>query len=416
MGCGQSSSTAAPRPVATAAVPQEPKYAGPPVTYNIVNIDVPHEAQTGLAFGPQVEFKTLTGSIYLPALTNMYDLGFRMSTFNVSPGSMTASGFVSLKMETKLKTQGIFHKVSDEEKGKWKLCMEKSCLPQQVFATGLLQIGGTVTSQPTHIFQTIEKLSVDGGRLISIEVTGGSFSGASAAPAATMGMGAQPSMSLYGHSPNTLLCVDIFYDMPTTPGGEKYTYQIVPAQMSAVLKTMTGAIGGSWSVTFDWANIVGPYLSQGWKLVEVFLDQNNKSFSDRAFMASKITSEVGAMFIFEKPLSKINDNTPVYEAKMVEYKAPGKMKMTGIGKTTIEVNANWDSVIAQEGQNGWEIVRILQTPATIFKQSLSMTPEFGWMHFIYFQRKIMTAAPEPELQKTDEPPAPVMPPQQQESS
>lgn len=211
--------------------------------------------------------------------------------------------------------------------------------------------------------------------------------------------------------------------MPTAPG-EKYTYQIVPAQLSAVLKTMTGAIGGSWNVTFEWGHITSAYLTQGWKLVEIFLDQNNKSFSDRAFMASKVTSEVGAMFIFEKPLSKINDNTPVYELKMVEYRAPGKMKMTGIGKTTIEVNANWDSVIAQEGQNGWEVVRILQTPATVFKQSLSMTPEFGWVHYIYFQRKILMAPPQvPEQtvappsvqqQQTDEPPAIVQPPQQQE--
>ncbi|XP_060063055.1 uncharacterized protein LOC132543557 [Ylistrum balloti] len=417
MGCGQSSSAAAPRPAggAAAAVQQEPKYAGPPVTYNIVNIDVPHESQTGLLFSPEMAFNTLTGSVYLPALTNMYDLGFRMSTFNVSPGSMTASGFVSLKLESKLRTQGIFHQVTEEEKGKWKLCMEKSSLPQQVFGTGLLKIGGTSSTQPIHIFQTIDRISNEGGRLVSIEVTGGSFTGASAAPvSATMGMGTQPSMMLYGHSPSTLLCVDIFYEMPTTQGGEKYMYQIVPAQMSAVLKTLTGAIGGSWTVTFDWMNIVGPYLSQGWKLVEVFLDQNNKSFSDRAFMASKITSEVGAMFIFEKPLSKANDNTPVYEAKMVEYRAPGKMKMAGIGKTTIEVNANWDSVIAQEGQNGWDLVRILQTPATIFKQSLSMTPEFGWVHYIYFQRKIMQAPA--EQQSTDEPPAPVLPPQEQETN
>ncbi|XP_033733791.1 uncharacterized protein LOC117322932 [Pecten maximus] len=413
MGCGQSSSTAAPRPVA--AVAQEPKYAGPPVTYNFVNIEVPHEAQTGFIFSPELQFKTLTGTVYLPALTNLYDLGFRMSTFNVSPGSMTASGFMSLKVESRLKTQGIFHQVTDEERGKWKLCMEKTCIPQQVFGTGLLQIGGTVASQPIHILQTIEKVSHDGGRLIGIEVTGGSFSGASAAPvSATMGMGAgQPSMMLYGHSPNTLLCADIFYEMPTTPGGEKYMYQVVPAKMTAVLKTLTGAIGGSWSVNFDWINIVAPYLLQGWKLVEVFLDQNNKSFSDRAFMASSITSEVGAMFIFEKPLSKASDNSPVYEAKMVEYKAPGKMRMTGIGQTTIDVSANWDSLIAQEGQNGWEIVRILQTPATIFKQSLSMSPEFGWLHYIYFQRKIMQA-PEPE--KTEEPPAPVMPPQEQEAA
>lgn len=397
------------------AGPQEPKYAGPPVTYNIVNIEVPHEAQTGLIFSPQTEFKTLTGTVYLPALTNMYGLGFRMSTFNVSPGSMTASGFVSFKVESKLKTQGIFHQVPEEERGKWALNMVKTCIPQQVFGTGLLQIGGTVTSQPIHILQTIEKISCDGGRLIGIEVTGGSFSGASAAPvSATMGMGTQPSMMLYGHSPNTLLCADIFYEMPTSPSGEKYIYQIVPAKMTAILKTLTGAIGGSWTVTLDWVNIIGPYLAQGWRLVEIFLDQNNKSFSDNAFMATKITSEVGAMFIFEKPASKLNDNTPVYEAKMVEYKAPGKMRMAGIGKTTIDVTPNWDSVIAQQGQNGWEVVRILQTPATVFKQSLSMSPEFGWLHYIYFQRKIIQAAPEPE--KSEEPPAPVMPPQEQETA
>lgn len=206
MGCEQSQTVTVPSKGQQQQTQQEQRYAGPPVTCNFVNIEVPHEAKTGYVFNPDVPFQTLTGGIYLPALTNLYDLGFRMSTFNVSPGSMTASGFTSLKMESTLKTQGVFCQASDEEKGKWKLCMEKSCLPQQVFATGLLQIGGTTSSQPIHIFQTIDKVSQDGGRLIAIEVTGGSFTGAQAAPGPTMGMGAQPSMSLYGHNPSTRMC------------------------------------------------------------------------------------------------------------------------------------------------------------------------------------------------------------------
>lgn len=203
----------------------------------------------------------------------------------------------------------------------------------------------------------------------------------------------------------SVLGVDLFFEVPKE-STEKYLYSLTPQRMMCIYSPLSGAIGGSWQLQFDWMTTVNNHLSQGWRLVEVFLDQNNKQMADRTFMASKITIDLGAMFIFEKPSSKMNDNTPVYEVKMVEYQAPGQMKMTGIGETTLTIEGMWENTIQMEGRNGWELVRILQTPALKFQQGLSMSPKFGSVHYMFYQRKIITAPPV-QQETQDKPPEPV---------
>jgi len=206
MGCGNSSggsvgasATVPQKPRAT--VPQEPPYAGPAVSYSFVNLDIPPEASSGNAFSPEKEFHTLTQSVYLPALTDLYNMDYKMLSFAVTPGSMTASCFTSVSVKSKLKAQGIFRKVTDEEKSKWKLVVEKSCLPKAIFKYSMFNVGSA--TQPDHIFQTIAKMANDGGRLVSIEVTGGSFVEEQTSNIGVGLGGTQMNLNLFGVNPNS---------------------------------------------------------------------------------------------------------------------------------------------------------------------------------------------------------------------
>ena len=46
---------------------------------------------------------------------------------------------------------------------------------------------------------------------------------------------------------------------------------------------------------------------------------------------------------------------------MIEYQAPGS---ASVGFGSMVIDTNWDGAIGDMGQQGWELVTILQTPAT----------------------------------------------------
>ena len=176
---------------------------------------------------------------------------------------------------------------------------------------------------------------------------------------------------------------------------------------------MTMGMGAQWNLQMDWQGLVAQYCGAGWRLVEIFLDQTNKSSVNSPILTTKYTISLGAIFIFEKEESKLNDNTPVYEATMIEYRAPGKCTV-GIGTMKTDINVNWDAAVAHMGASGWEVVRIMNTPGIQMKQMglHTMTaPEFEVIMWMFFQRKIVRDAPVQSTQDPMQAPEPVLAPQ-----
>ena len=75
---------------------------------------------------------------------------------------------------------------------------------------------------------------------------------------------------------------------------------------------------------------------------------------------------LNSMWFFEKPASRMNDPTPMYQGTVVDHLI--KIK-TGFGGC--HTSANWEPVIQDMGNKGWELACILETPETEFS---GMTP------------------------------------------
>lgn len=177
-------------------------------------------------------------------------------------------------------------------------------------------------------------------------------------------------------------------EIPRNPTPTRYAYQCVTIPMK-ITWLMAMAMGGKWQVEMDWVGVTSQYLGSGWRLVDTFMDQNNSAFRDNAFFTSKMTINQNCIFIFEKEQSKLNDNTPQYEATMVEYNAPGKMT-GGIGTTTATTSPAWEPILAHLGTFGWELVKILDTPAMKFDGIGGFgSLTFKKVMWMFLQRKIV---------------------------
>ena len=140
------------------------------------------------------------------------------------------------------------------------------------------------------------------------------------------------------------------------------------------------------SLNLNWFPLARQYCENGWKLVEVFLDQRTQ-MTVQGHMVNQhqvVNSEI--LFIFEKEESKINNNTAVYEVTVKEFGAKIKNKLDFVG-ASIELSCKWEETIANMGKEGWEIVRILFTPLIRLVPSSYMRQEQTLLMF--FQRQIM---------------------------
>jgi hypothetical protein len=118
-----------------------------------------------------------------------------------------------------------------------------------------------------------------------------------------------------------------------------------------------------WALQMDWQGVMNHYFGSGWRLVEVFDDKSIDTSSNAGFGTATSSLALNVIFIFEKPQSRLNDNTKVYEGTMIEYQAPWSASV-GFGSASMVIDTNWDGAIGDMGQQGWELVTILQTPAT----------------------------------------------------
>ncbi|XP_048738159.2 uncharacterized protein LOC125652799 [Ostrea edulis] len=399
MGCSGSQIS---DPKMVAEVPPQPPYLGPPCEYRMENFLVPYVVQSDFGFMPVqgMSLTTLDVNVYNMALGSLYDLGYRLVSFSVVPSSYTADSHVKGDVKQTHKYQGICRKLpEDEQPQQWSLKVVKSFLPSKVFTYGLFRLGSEsqTIADSNHIFQTISQEAANGARLVCIEITGFNSQNVKAsttakATAGFSGSTGSTNMCFFGQSPETILGVDIFLEIPRNPTSARYVYQCVTIPMKI---TWTTAMDRKWNTEMDWVGVTSQYLGSGWRMVEVFMDQNNSAFHDSDLFTTNMTINQNCIFFFEKEQSKMNDNTPIYEATMVQYHSLVKMKSkidTTI--TTITTfDTAWEPVVTQLGTFGWELVKILDTPVMNFESVIGRGfITFKKVMWMFFQRKIVTVS------------------------
>ncbi|KAL4225800.1 hypothetical protein ACF0H5_013790 [Mactra antiquata] len=379
-------------PAVPVPMPVGPPYNGHPIQYQhmVINAEVDVQARFGF-IQHDIQMQATNVEQYYPQLAAMYAQGYRMLVFVALPGSVKTFGLASMgRSQVKAKFQGIFRALFPEEmEQQWELRVEKSTLINQMFMnwSGNLflrtdtQSGSTTDT--SHIFQTLNNVTQAGGRLISVEVTG--MAGQQVEMQRQM-MSRQANMQYWrtGTMPMMQVAVDVFYDVPVKPSSERYMYQVVscPMQSSFTMQMPYGR----WTSVMDWQSVMQQYLGTGWKLVEIFEDFSTMATSQMSGLTANVTQTKNCLWIFEKPVSRLNDNTPYYEGTMAEHWFTSSTEIHGLGFGGVEmhVNTNWEPVIEQYGQQGWQVVRILSTPDTQIQGMFQ--PTMRTRQMIFFQR------------------------------
>ena len=168
--------------------------------------------------------------------------------------------------------------------------------------------------------------------------------------------------------------VDLFFEVPTTPTMERYIYQCIPIPINVHYSMSFGSSG--IQVDCDWNGHLACYLSQGWRLVEIFMDKSIQS-QQHGLTA---TSTHSAIWFFEKPASCVNNNTPVYQGMVVDH----WIKVVG-GLMGTTAKTNWEPTIQQLGSQGWELACILETPEINQSGLTSIRRKV----LLFFQRRIL---------------------------
>ena len=167
--------------------------------------------------------------------------------------------------------------------------------------------------------------------------------------------------------------VDLFFDMPLHPNPRRYIYQAVNVPIT--VSVSAGFPAGRVHVSCDWLGQMAAFLQQGWRLVEIFLDQSTATQS-HGFSA---TQALNSVWFFEKEASRINDPSPIYQGTVIEYEH--KIE-AGFGQ--VYAPPQWDMVLQEMGRRGWELACILETPEVRMTGLGKMKMKL----MMFFQRKI----------------------------
>lgn len=425
MGASQSKGQTkkAPTQVQRALVnlPELPPYDGYPIYYHHIIINATIDVQAHFSFmAPNVSIQATNVKQYYPQLAAMYEQGYKMLVFVSLPGSTKNYGLSAIgQSQTTIKFQGIFRKLFPEEMGEqWELRVEKSTLINQMFmqwSGNLFLNAGSHTGSTTdnnHIFQTLSNISQNGGRLISVELTG--MAGQQIEmQRQMMQRQAQWQYMRTGTMPGMQVAVDVFYEVPRHPSSERYVYQVVSCPMQSTFQHSFPH--GQFNSVIDWQNVMSQYLGTGWKLVEIFEDYSASCMTNMSGFTANVTQTKNCLWIFEKPSSRLNDNTPLYEGTMVEhwFKTKTELHGLGFGGASVNVTTDWEPVIEHFGKHGWQVVRILETPDTRIEGAFH--PSMHTRQMIFFQRLIANRSdrvgfdqgpPQPQSEGTGAPVAP----------
>ena len=308
-----------------------------------------------------------------------------------------------------LRVQATFRKNDPSENHEiFSLQVVKSSIEYGTFLTGVQSTMQATTQTQTHtqhLYKMIHDHACEGCRLRCIEITG-----CHQAPDSHMNnpqsMGIDSGMAHGQNIEHSVYGVDLFFEIQQHQNPELYQYQAVPMKLNATFHA-TFFCGQQWELQMDWQGVMNHHLGSGWRLIEVFDDKSVDTSTSSGCCTITSSLALNVIFIFEKPQSRLNDNTKVYEGTMIEYQAP--WSAAGFNSSMV-MDTNWDGAIGDMGQHGWELVTILQTPATT-TQTQFMSVKMTSLMWMFFQRRVVdTSMPLPIEDPTGmEPPAPILP-------
>ncbi len=332
-------------------------YQGSPLDCLLVTIPV--QMSSHFVSGVSAGNTAVTSNVdtYYPTIAGYLQQGYTLNTFYRVPGSSSMAGFG----QAKVPFEALYSRpvgVTASQDGS-RLLVEKSTMHLQHFRGGILSTSmplGTV-ADTSDIMNKILHHSSMGGRLICVEING---------QVVTQGMSAAMSGISQG------IGVDVLFEIPNQPMSAKYMYQVINVPIGVTVKM---GLAPQATVHCDWLGTLAMHLNQGWKLVEIFLDQSQQQAGGFSTAAS-----MNSVWFFEKEASRLQDPTPVHQGAVIEYFHKVSM---GFGGTSVKTD--WSPVIVEMGRRGWELACIQETPE-------ARQIGFGKVEMkliMFFQRKIV---------------------------
>ncbi|XP_038076528.1 uncharacterized protein LOC119744594 [Patiria miniata] len=335
--------------------PDDPvPYAGSPLEYCFVNIEAKLKAKVQLSLARLIKTNI---DEYYDVISQPYTHGFLMNQFQSIPGALKEKEFslTSFKTFQAILSRPISAPPSQE---RWQLRVEKSFLETQTIIKFFSS--SNTLSDTSDIHQKINALTSQGGRLVCVEMTGHHE-------------GKEFSVLMSG-TPG-MQGVDLFFNMPLHPNPQIYVYQVISVPVKFKLKMSHIKVYPS-----DFIGQFNAFLERGWKLVEINFDCSETS---KGFLSERST--LNSIWFFEKEESKMHGEVQEWEGTIVEYEHKWAVSYSG----GTRAKTNWDSVVVEMGQRGWELACLVQSPESYI---ISMTPmKVAMKVLMFFQRKIMQA-------------------------
>ncbi|KAK7096667.1 uncharacterized protein [Littorina saxatilis] len=318
---------------------RERAYYGPPLEYHFVDTQVTVRPQSeGFSRTPSLSSED-EGHYLL--LEQPYSRGFRLLHFTKIPGGLQRTGHLGAAVL--IDFQGIFSRnpATCHLGGCTELRVEKAWLQSTRVQSGLLSRCIQHVLNTSNIEESIKRGAQSGERLLSVAMTG------------------QEDCRLTtpgnGGGTTSVMRVDLFFEMTGQLTSEQFTYTmaLVPCKVTYKSQVMFRPVP---NVSCDWRATLTQHLSQGWRLVDIYIDIPTVSqfFDPKSQDFSPFSMD--ALWFFEKPLSRLEDTVPRYEGKVIEHAVKVNSHATGTSAV-----ACWEGVMLDMGKRGWELAAVVET-------------------------------------------------------
>ncbi|KAK7465225.1 hypothetical protein BaRGS_00037595 [Batillaria attramentaria] len=342
---------------------RERAYLGPPLEYSFVD--------TQVSVRPQVDGYTRTPSLssedegHYTLLEQPYTRGFHLMHFTKIPGGIQCSGHLN-NSSVLIDFQGIFcrNPATCNTVTCTELRVEKAWMQANRVHGSFLSRSVQHIIDVAHVEESINRAAQGGERLLCVASTGQEDCRQNAATNGNL---------------TSVMRVDLFYEMTSQLTSEQYTYTIalVPCKVSYTSQVMFRPVP---QVQCDWRGTLTQHLSQGWRLVDIYIDIPTVSqfFDPKSQDFSPTT--MNALWFFEKPVSRLEDETPRYEGKVIEHAV--KVKSHTMGSSAVP---GWEYVIQDMGRRGWELACVVETHTM---ECVGLT-EVLLKSLLFFQRPVV---------------------------
>jgi hypothetical protein len=133
---------------------QQPPYNRVPCEYHFIRINIPFSTKINFSFfrNPDMQMAMADQNTYVPHLLQMYNEGYRLLSFQLTPGSVHSSGvMMTATSTTMLRVQATFRKNDPSENHEiFSLQVVKSSIEYGTFLTGVQSTMQNSTQTQTH--------------------------------------------------------------------------------------------------------------------------------------------------------------------------------------------------------------------------------------------------------------------------